>query len=195
MSASGPTKMSKPGSRYFSNALERRVRDLEPDDVRRVVAQPLEHGRRDRVPGRRRELVDVERQRRARGRGGEEVRVLRLLVELEVRRADDDDRIGADLGRVRRERHRVRGRLGAAVDGDLEPLVRRLQEEIGDAAALLDAEQDPLPGRPEREDPVEPGSRTKKSTSGPNASSSSALPCSRSGVIEAASAPFSMAGL
>ena len=122
------------------------------------------------------------------------MRVLRLLVELEVRRADDDDRIGADLGGVRRERHRVRGRLRAAVHGDLEPSVRRLQEEIGDATPLLDAEQDPLPGRAEREDPVE-ARGDEEVASGPNASSSSALPCSRSGVTDAASAPRSMVGL
>ena len=60
-----------------------------------------------------------------------------------------------DLGGVSRERHRVRGGLRAAVDGDLEPSVRRLQEEIGDATPLLDAEQDPLPRRSQREDPVE----------------------------------------
>ena len=135
--------------------LERRVRDLETDDVRRVVAKTLEHGRRDRVSGRRRELVDVERHRRARRRGGEEVAVLRLLVELEVRRADDDDGVGADLGRVRGERHGVRGRLSAAVNGDLQPLVGRLQEEIGHLATLLDAQEDPFARRSEREEAVE----------------------------------------
>ena len=61
---------------------EGRVGDLEADDVRRLVAKPLEHRRRNRVPGRRRELVDVERHGRARGRRREEVAVLRLLVEL-----------------------------------------------------------------------------------------------------------------
>ena len=85
--------------------------------------------------------------------------VLRLLVELEVRRADDDDGVGSHLGRVHGERHGVRGRLSPAVNGHLQPLVGRLQEEIGHVATLLDAQEDPFAGRPEREDPVEP-SRT-----------------------------------
>ena len=147
--------MSKPGQEVLRERVPRRIRDLEPDDVRRVVAKSLEHRRRDRVAGRGRELVDVERQRRARRGRGEEVSVLRPLVELEVRRADDDDGVGADLRRVRSERDRVGRRLRAAVDGDLEALVRRLEEEIGDAAALLDAQEDPLAGSPEREDAVE----------------------------------------
>ena len=82
--------------------------------------------------------------------------VLRSLVELEVRRADDDDGIGAHLGGVRRERDRVRRRLRTAVHGHLEPSIGRLQEEVRCAAPLLDAEQDPLAGSSEREDPVEP---------------------------------------
>ncbi len=37
-------------------------------------------------------------------------------------------------------------------------MLGRLQEEVGDAATLLQPEQDPLPRRSEREDPVEPRS-------------------------------------
>ena len=85
------------------------------------------------------------------------MRVLRLLVELEVRRADDHHRVRAHLCGVSGERHRVRGRLRAAVDGDPKPPVRRLQEEVGDAPPLLDAEQDPLACRAQREQSVETG--------------------------------------
>ena len=83
--------------------------------------------------------------------------MLRALVELEVRRADDDGRVGAGLGRVRRQPHGLGGGLGAAVDGDLEPAVRGLDEELGGAPPLVLLEQDPFACRPEREDPVEPG--------------------------------------
>ena len=83
--------------------------------------------------------------------------MLGLLVEPEVRRPDDDDRVGADLGGVRRERDGLRSRLRAALDGHLQPAVGGLQEEVGDATPLASSRQDPLPGRPERQDPVEPG--------------------------------------
>ena len=136
--------------------LEGRVRDLEPDEVVRVLAETLEDGRSDRVAARRSELVDVEGKGSARRRRGEEVRVLRLLVEGEVRRPDDDGGVRPDLRRVHGERDRVGRRLGAALDGDLQAPVRRLEEEIGDAAALTDREEDPLTGGAEREDPVEP---------------------------------------
>ena len=129
---------------------------LRPTTFGRGVAEALEHRWRDRVPGRRRELVDVERHGSARRRGGEKVAVLGLLVELEVRRTDDDDGVGTDLGCVGGQRDRVGRGLRAAVDGDLEPLVGRLEEEIGDASPLLDAEEDPLTGCSQREDPVEP---------------------------------------
>ena len=46
-----------------------------------MVAQPLDHGERDRVPATRLELVDVERGRRARIGGGREMPVLLLHVE------------------------------------------------------------------------------------------------------------------
>ena len=158
MSASGPDEDVEAGQDVLGEALPRRVRDLEPDDVLRVLAQPFEDSRSDRVPGGRRELVDVERQRRAGQRGGQEVRMLRALVELEVRRPDDDDRVGADLGRVRSEGDGVGGRLRPAVDGDAKPSIGRLQEEIGHVSTLLDPQQDPLARRAERKDAVEPRS-------------------------------------
>ncbi len=77
------------------------------------------------------------------------------LVEDEVRRPDDRHRVRAHLRRVRGERHRLGRRLRAAVNRDLEASVRRLEEEVGDAPTFLDTEEDPLPGRSEREDPVQ----------------------------------------
>ncbi len=84
------------------------------------------------------------------------MRVLRLLVELEVGRPDDDHGVRADLGRVRGQRDRVRGRLRTAVHGDLESPVGCLQEQVGHLATLLRSQEDPLARRPEGEEPVEP---------------------------------------
>ena len=89
------------------------------------------------------------------------------------------------------ERDRFRGRLGAAVDGDLEPPATGLQVELGGTAPLLGCEEDSLPRRPEREDPVEPPA-ARKSATGPNASSSRRVPPSRRGVTAAARAPWIM---
>ena len=119
-SDSAPTKTSSPSIRYGSTVLERLVRDLQPREVRRQLAQALDRGGRNRVAGPRAELVEVERERRARlGRRGE-VRDDRLLVERVVRRPDHRDGVGADLRRVRGQRDRVGRGLRAAVDGDLE---------------------------------------------------------------------------
>src|SRR3990172_8960439 len=68
----------------------RRVRDLQPGEVRSALAKALEYFRRDGVAARGGELVDVERQRRARTCRGEEGRVLRTLVQLEGRRAPEE---------------------------------------------------------------------------------------------------------
>ena len=57
--------------------LPRLVGDLEPAQVRRRLAQPLDHRDRHGVAAAHRELVDVERQRRARGRRSREVRLER----------------------------------------------------------------------------------------------------------------------
>ncbi len=87
----------------------------------------------------------------------EKVRVLGALVEWKVRRADDDDRVRADLCRVRGERDRLDGRLCAALDGHLQPVRGGLEEEIGGDTALALLEQDPFACGTERKDAVEPG--------------------------------------
>ena len=63
------------------------------------------------------------------------------------------------LGRMLGERDGVGGRLGSAVDGDVQAPGGRLHEELGRAAALGDREQDALARRAEREQPVEAGAR------------------------------------
>ena len=137
--------------------IPRAVGDLHPGDVVRLLAQAGQHRLVERVAGRRRELVDVERQRGARAGRGQQVGLLRLRVELEVRRPDHRDRVGARLRGVRRERHRVGGRLGAAVRGDESPPRDALEPELEPALPLVDREQHRLAVRPEREDAVEAG--------------------------------------
>src|SRR3970282_42906 len=51
----------------------------------------------------------------------------------------------------------VGGRRGAAGGGDLEAAGRGREPELGRASPLLAREEDPLPRRPLREDPVDPG--------------------------------------
>jgi hypothetical protein len=111
-----------------------------------------------------------------------------VLVEGVVGRADDGDAVRAGLRGVRGERNRLGSRLRPAVDDDGEPPRARREEELRGALPLRGGEQDSLPGRPEREDTVEPAGG-KNSTSGANASSSRAMPPPRSGVTAAASAP------
>ena len=82
--------------------LPRAVGDLHPGEVRGALAQPLDDGGRDCVAARDRELVDVERERRAGGGSGGEVLELRALVE---RRST-----AARSRRPRRRRPRRRGR-------------------------------------------------------------------------------------
>ena len=116
----------------------------------------MHHLERDGVAARALELVDVEGQRCAGSGRGDKVVEQRPLVELEVRRPDHRDRSGSRLGRVRRERDGVRGRLGAAMRGDLEPSGGGRDEELERSHALLRPKQQPLPGRAESEQPVEP---------------------------------------
>jgi len=54
------------------------------------------------------------------------------------------------------QRRRLGGGLRAAVHDHGQ---RSVQEELGGAPALGRGEQDPLPGRPERQDSVEAGRR------------------------------------
>ena len=137
-------------------AVERRVGHLQAGEIRGPLAQLVQHRQRHGVPARALELVDVEGRRRARCRRRGEVLHERALVQLEVRRPDHGDRVRPGLGRVRRERHRVGRRLRAAMDGDLEPAGGGTQEELERAPPLVGREEDPLAGRAEREDPVQP---------------------------------------
>ena len=164
----------EPFEQVGREAVERRVGDLQAGEVRRPLAQLGDDRERDGVAARALELVDVERQRRARGGGRDEVLEQRALVELEVRRPDHGDRVGARLRGVRRERDGVRGRLRAAVRGYLQPARRGRDEGLEHAPPLVDAEEDPLAGRPEREQAVEPG-RGEEVDVRRNASSSSAV--------------------
>ena len=60
------------------------------------------------------------------------------------------------VGGVSGELDGVGRRLGACVDRDLEPASPCLDEALGDPLALVDGEEDPLAGRPQGEDAVEP---------------------------------------
>ena len=176
ISTSGPTKTSRPSERYGSNASQGASLTLRPTKFGSLVAQPPEHVERDRVAARARELVDVERQRRARRCGSREVRELGGLVEREVRRPDH-----RDGGRACRRRRRQRARPCPRSSGrrsarDVEPARGGLDEEPQAALALLDREQHPLAVRPEGEDAVEARPPRSGRRSGPNASSSSSRP-------------------
>ena len=91
-----------------------------------------------------------------------------LLVVGEVRRADDRDCVGATVGGVSGELDGVGRRLGACVDRDLKPASPCLDEALGDPLALVDGEEDPLAGRPQGEDAVEPTRRRKEVDVGPD---------------------------
>jgi methylglutaconyl-CoA hydratase len=135
--------------------LERRVRDLQPGQVRHLLPEALDHLERDRVAARRLELVEIEGSRRAGGRRTPEVLEERLGIEPEVRRPDHRDAVDPCGRGVLRERHCVRGRLGSAVNGDLQAPPGRGDEELGHTLSLLDREQDPFSRRPQGEDAVE----------------------------------------
>ena len=76
----------------------------------------------------------------------------RLVVEREVRRRNDRDRIGLELGRVGRQCNGVGGRLGSRMDD--QRAAQCDAERTGRAAALLEAQQDPLAGRAAGEDAI-----------------------------------------
>ena len=136
--------------------VERRIRDLEPGEVRGVVAEPAQHLEIERIARGRGELVDVERERLAGSGRGNEMSALRLGIELEVRGPDHRDRVGACFGSMRSQLDGLGGRLGTAMGGDEKPVVRGGAEELEAALALGDIEQHRLSVRPEREHPVEP---------------------------------------
>ncbi len=146
-SGSDPTNRSSPSSAYGSIALQGVSDTFRPARFGGGLAEALDHCHGDRVAGPARELVDVERQRSARLGRRAQVLEQRGFVEREVGRRDHGHRVGPDLLRVRRERDRVRGRLGSRVDRDLEAVGPSLDESFGDAYAFGRREQDPLAGR------------------------------------------------
>ena len=89
-----------------------------------------------------------------------------VLVEREVRRRDDGDRVCTECCRVLGERDGVGSRLRATVHRDLQAPCGRFVEAFRHAAALVDGEQHALAGRPESEDPVEPVSGEEVDVSG-----------------------------
>ena len=142
---------------------------------RRSRSRPTTAGG-DRVAARDRELVDVERERRAGAGGGGEVLELRSLVEREVRRRDHRDRVGAGLGGVGGECDRVGGRLRAGVDGDLETAAARPRGRARPRACAPASESRiPSPFVPSASSPSSPPA-ARKSATGPNPSSSMAAP-------------------
>ena len=141
-------------------ALERlpwSVRDLHPDDVVRLLPKSRQHRRVERVPGRRGELVDVERERRAGCSRREEVRTLCRRVQLEVRRPDHCHGVRARLRRVGRQRDGVLRALRSAVRSHQDPPGDRFEPALEPAAALVGRQEHRLAVRPERQHPVEPG--------------------------------------
>ncbi len=81
---------------------------------------------------------------------------LSLGVELEVRRADHRNGIGAGGGGVLGERDRVGGRLRAAVRGDEQASGCGSDDRLEATTALVDREQHGLAVGSEGEHPVEP---------------------------------------
>ena len=81
-----------------------------------------------------------------------------MVVERVVRRRDHCHPHGAGAGGVLSERDRLGGGLRAAVDDDRQ---RPVEEELGCPSALGCGEQDPLAGRAQREDSVEPAGLEK----------------------------------
>ena len=101
-SDSAPTKMSSPSRRYGSTFSHGLSETLSPrrfgtrSRSRSITA--IGHG----IAAARRELVDVERKRRARRRGSGEMRLERRCVQREEGRGDHRDGVGSRLRRVRR---------------------------------------------------------------------------------------------
>ena len=148
----GPDEHVEPDTEVPGESFVRRVRDLETGQIRRLLPEPPQDTHRHGIPARALELVDVERKRRAGARGRREVRQQRRLVQLEVRRPDHGHAGGPERGGMLGECDRGGGRLRARVDDHVE---RSLDEQLGHPPALLDAEQEPLPRRAERQEPVE----------------------------------------
>jgi methylglutaconyl-CoA hydratase len=135
--------------------LPRGVGHLQAGEVGYLLAEPLDDGHRYRIAARLCELVEIEGRRRARSRRSLEVAPQGVLVQLEVGRRDDGDRVRPPRGRMRRERHCLCSRLRPAVHDDGEPAAARVDEEVAEQPPLLDPEQDPLAGRAHDQDAVE----------------------------------------
>ena len=103
----GARRRRRDRRRGTARAAPRAVRDLHPGEVRRALAQPLDHRERDRVAAPRLELVEVER-RPARRRGPRP----RSARAARPRRAGST---AARSRRRRRRRGRQRARRGATV--------------------------------------------------------------------------------
>ena len=170
--------------------LERRVGDLQPGEVRRQLAQPLEHGQRDRVAAARLELVDVERQRRAGAR-----------PRRRSARAAPRRRARSTAARSRRP-PAAPASAACPASAEVSAVVCApqctitgsgpVEEELRPRAAARPAESRmPSPVVPSARIPSSPAA-ARKSRYGPKASSSRAAPSSRRGVTAAASAPRSI---
>ena len=85
------------------------------------------------------------------------MRPLSRRVELEVRRPDHGDSVGARFRGMGGEGDRVGGRLRAAVGGHQGTTPDRLEPELEPAPALVDREEDGLAVRAEREHAVDAG--------------------------------------
>src|SRR4029079_17512075 len=103
----------------------------------------------------RRELVDVESSRVACTRRSRKMSEQLRLVEREVRRGHDRTAGNAQLRRVRGKLDGVPGRLRTAVHRDEQASVRRPDEQLSRAHALLDETQEPTAGRAEGEPAVD----------------------------------------
>ena len=143
-------------------AVPRLVGHLQPDEVRGALAKLVEDRERNGVAASRGELVDVEGERLAGLRRGNEVRQERPLVESEVRRSDHGDRVGPEIGRVRGQLDRFARGLGAAVDGNRELIGPGRHEQLGRPSPLRRRQQNSLAGRPQREQPVEAAALEKR---------------------------------
>ena len=192
-SASGADEDVEPLEEVRLEPLPRAVRDLHPDEVRRALAQPLDHRQRDRVAAPRLELVEVERQRRAGARGRLEVREQLGLVEREVRRRDHGDGVGAGRGCVLGEARPCRRVVCAPTWTATWSRPRAASTNAAAISRRSSGEKStPSPVVPSASTPSRP-CPARKSTYGGTAARSNTP--SLSGVTAAASAPLSMARL
>ena len=159
MSASGPTKMSRPSTRYGAKRSQGVSDTFRPAKfgASSRKAAIIAAGPRSRcAPRTRRRRTASGRMRRRLG----EVREKLVRVEGEVRRRDHRHRVGTVRCRVLGELDGVGCVLRAAMNGDLQRAAAR-EEELGDALALRDVEEHALPRRPEARTPSTPCEASK----------------------------------